>query len=105
MIHSKITQTKAGDKPGANQRKQGLTTTPCCWTTAQQESPRRCTPPNKTLRPSAFKLINDIHERTVKECGLVVSCADIIPLTARDAARLVRVVCLPHLNDEVLRIN
>jgi peroxidase len=55
-------------------------------------------PPNKTLRPSAFNLINDIHERTVKECGLVVSCADIIPLTARDAARLVCVVCLAHLN-------
>jgi hypothetical protein len=51
MIHSKITQTKAGDKPGANQRKQGLTTTPCCWTTAQQESPRRCTPPQQDAPP------------------------------------------------------
>ncbi|CAL4959305.1 unnamed protein product [Urochloa decumbens] len=42
-------------------------------------------PPNLTLRPAAFKAINDIHDRLNKECGKagrpVVSCAD----AARDS--------------------
>ncbi|KAF8642160.1 hypothetical protein HU200_067421 [Digitaria exilis] len=46
-------------------------------------------PPNLTLRPSAFKAINDIHQRLAKECGgggkPVVSCSDVVALAARDA--------------------
>ncbi|KAF8646824.1 hypothetical protein HU200_065624 [Digitaria exilis] len=45
-------------------------------------------PPNLTLRPAAFKAINDIHERLAKECGggkPVVSCSDVVALAARDA--------------------
>jgi peroxidase len=51
-------------------------------------------PPNKTLRPAAFNIINDIHDRIVKECGLVVSCADIITITARDSVKLVLHTCI-----------
>ncbi|CAO1943155.1 unnamed protein product [Urochloa humidicola] len=43
-------------------------------------------PPNLTLRPSAFKAINDIHDRLTKECGgAVVSCSDVVALAARDS--------------------
>ncbi|CAM0885492.1 unnamed protein product [Alopecurus aequalis] len=43
-------------------------------------------PPNLTLRPSAFKAINDISERLQRECrGAVVSCSDILALAARDS--------------------
>lgn len=45
-------------------------------------------PPNVTLRPSAFKAINDIRDLLEKECGLVVSCADIVTLAARDSVHL-----------------
>jgi peroxidase len=46
--------------------------------------------PNLTLRPAAFKAINDIRDRLEKACGRVVSCADIVGLAARDSVRLVR---------------
>ncbi|KAG0541134.1 hypothetical protein BDA96_03G470100 [Sorghum bicolor] len=43
-------------------------------------------PPNLTLRPTAFKAINDIHDRLHKECGgTVVSCSDVLALAARDS--------------------
>ncbi|KAM3195951.1 hypothetical protein ACQJBY_071887 [Aegilops geniculata] len=43
-------------------------------------------PPNLTLRPSAFKAVNDIRDRLERECrGAVVSCADILALAARDS--------------------
>ncbi|KQJ97885.1 hypothetical protein BRADI_3g33940v3 [Brachypodium distachyon] len=43
-------------------------------------------PPNLTLRPSAFKAINDIRDRLERECrGPVVSCSDILALAARDS--------------------
>ncbi|XP_037418664.1 cationic peroxidase SPC4-like [Triticum dicoccoides] len=43
-------------------------------------------PPNLTLRPSAFKAINDIRDRLERECrGAVVSCSDILALAARDS--------------------
>ncbi|XBI68864.1 hypothetical protein VPH35_048010 [Triticum aestivum] len=43
-------------------------------------------PPNLTLRPSAFKAINDIRDRLERECrGAVVSCSDILTLAARDS--------------------
>ncbi|XAR62253.1 Peroxidase [Bertholletia excelsa] len=44
--------------------------------------------PNLTLRPEAFKIINDLRERVHNECGRVVSCADITALAARDAVFL-----------------
>lgn len=45
-------------------------------------------PPNLTLRPSAFKAINDLRALLHKACGLVVSCADIVTLAARDSVHL-----------------
>ena len=48
-------------------------------------------PPNLTLRPTAFKAINDIHDRLQKECGgAVVSCSDVLALAARDSVVVVR---------------
>lgn len=46
-------------------------------------------PPNLTLRASAFKAIEDIRARLEQACGgRVVSCSDIVALTARDSVRL-----------------
>ncbi|BAF07398.2 Os01g0963200 [Oryza sativa Japonica Group] len=46
----------------------------------------RQAPPNLTLRPSAFKAVNDIRDRLEKACGAsVVSCSDILALAARDS--------------------
>lgn len=42
-------------------------------------------PPNLTLRQKAFEIINDIKERVDKACGVIVSCADITALAARDS--------------------
>uniref|UniRef100_J3L854 Peroxidase n=1 Tax=Oryza brachyantha TaxID=4533 RepID=J3L854_ORYBR len=43
-------------------------------------------PPNLTLRPSAFKAVNDIRDRLDKACGAaVVSCSDVLALAARDS--------------------
>ncbi|KAG2594356.1 cationic peroxidase SPC4-like [Panicum virgatum] len=45
--------------------------------------------PNQTLRPAAFKAINDIRDRLDRACGArVVSCADILTLAARDSVAL-----------------
>ncbi|KAL6853945.1 hypothetical protein ACP4OV_019974 [Aristida adscensionis] len=45
--------------------------------------------PNLTLRPAAFKAVNDIRARLEKACGgLVVSCADIVAIAARDSVAL-----------------
>lgn len=45
-------------------------------------------PPNLTLKPEAFKIIEDLRRRLEKRCGRVVSCADITALAARDAVVL-----------------
>ncbi|URD93722.1 peroxidase [Musa troglodytarum] len=45
-------------------------------------------PPNLTLRPAAFKAINDLQTLVSKACGQVVSCADISALAARDSVFL-----------------
>ncbi|XP_078149126.1 cationic peroxidase SPC4-like [Carex rostrata] len=45
-------------------------------------------PPNLTLRPAAFKAINDIRALIDKVCGVVVSCADVVALAARDSVAL-----------------
>ncbi|KAK3018018.1 hypothetical protein RJ639_004738 [Escallonia herrerae] len=45
-------------------------------------------PPNLSLRPEAFKIINDLRRRVHKQCGRVVSCSDITALAARDAVFL-----------------
>ncbi|KAL6616761.1 hypothetical protein ACP70R_039031 [Stipagrostis hirtigluma subsp. patula] len=45
--------------------------------------------PNQTLRRAAFKAVNDIRGLLEKACGgLVVSCADIAALAARDSVHL-----------------
>ncbi|KAL9234155.1 hypothetical protein vseg_009054 [Gypsophila vaccaria] len=46
-------------------------------------------PPNLTLRPEAFKIINDLHALVQSACGLQrVSCADITALAARESVFL-----------------
>ncbi|KAJ7974024.1 Peroxidase [Quillaja saponaria] len=45
-------------------------------------------PPNLTLRPRAFEIIDDLRARIHKKCGRVVSCADITALAARDSVVL-----------------
>ncbi|KAI3930752.1 hypothetical protein MKX01_037198, partial [Papaver californicum] len=44
--------------------------------------------PNLSLRPQAFKIINDLQSLVQKACGRVVSCSDIVALAARDAVHL-----------------
>lgn len=46
-------------------------------------------PPNLTLRPKAFDIINDLRELIHNKCGRVVSCSDIAALAARDSVYLV----------------
>lgn len=46
-------------------------------------------PPNLTLRAKAFEIIEDLRELVHKECGSVVSCADLVALAARDSVVLV----------------
>nr|AHB59750.1 Prx02 [Brunfelsia pauciflora var. calycina] len=45
-------------------------------------------PPNLTLRPQAFRIIEDLRRRVHRECGRVVSCADITAIAARDSVFL-----------------
>lgn len=45
-------------------------------------------PPNLSLRPAAFKIINELRKSADKACGQIVSCADITALAARDAVFL-----------------
>ncbi|XP_010268569.1 PREDICTED: peroxidase 12-like [Nelumbo nucifera] len=45
-------------------------------------------PPNLSLRAEAFRIINDLRARVHKECGRVVSCADITAIAARDSVFL-----------------
>lgn len=47
-------------------------------------------PPNLSLRQSGFDAINEIRNLLQKECGRVVSCADIAALAARDSVFLVK---------------
>ncbi|XP_016494631.1 peroxidase 12-like [Nicotiana tabacum] len=45
-------------------------------------------PPNLTLRQQAFRIIEDLRRRVHRECGRVVSCADITAIAARDSVFL-----------------
>lgn len=45
-------------------------------------------PPNLTLRPAAFELINAVRGRVHERCGRVVSCADVTTLLARESVHL-----------------
>lgn len=45
-------------------------------------------PPNLTLRPAAFKAIDDLRLLIDQACGRVVSCADVVALAARDSVAL-----------------
>ncbi|KAF5175848.1 Peroxidase [Thalictrum thalictroides] len=45
-------------------------------------------PPNLTLRPQAFTIINELRNRIHRACGQIVSCSDITALAARDAVFL-----------------
>uniref|UniRef100_A0ACD5XGQ1 Uncharacterized protein n=1 Tax=Avena sativa TaxID=4498 RepID=A0ACD5XGQ1_AVESA len=56
--------------------------------TATQTSEKAAIP-NQTLRPTAFKAINDVRALLQQACGgPVVSCADIAALAARDSVQL-----------------
>ncbi|KAK4280164.1 hypothetical protein QN277_011824 [Acacia crassicarpa] len=46
------------------------------------------TPPNVTLRPEALQTIEDLRALVHKQCGRVVSCADLTVLAAREAVFL-----------------
>ncbi|KAJ6798175.1 peroxidase 12-like [Iris pallida] len=48
----------------------------------------KAAPPNLTLRPAAFKAINDLRLLIDRACGRVVSCADVVALAARDSVVL-----------------
>ncbi|KAK9134416.1 hypothetical protein Syun_013746 [Stephania yunnanensis] len=45
-------------------------------------------PPNRSLRPEAFVIIEDLRRRVHAACGRVVSCTDIVALAARDSVFL-----------------
>ncbi|KAL9245073.1 hypothetical protein vseg_018767 [Gypsophila vaccaria] len=45
-------------------------------------------PPNLSLRPEAFQIINDLRALVQRTCGRVVSCADLTALAARDSVYL-----------------
>ncbi|KAK9134418.1 hypothetical protein Syun_013748 [Stephania yunnanensis] len=45
-------------------------------------------PPNLTLRPEGFVIIEDLRRRVHEACGPVVSCSDIVALAARDSVHL-----------------
>lgn len=47
-------------------------------------------PPNLSLRATAFEIIDKIHSQVHAQCGAIVSCADIVALSARDSIVLVR---------------
>ncbi|KAL8134470.1 peroxidase 12-like [Apium graveolens] len=42
-------------------------------------------PPNLSLRETAFEIIDKIHSQVNEQCGAIVSCADIVALSARDS--------------------
>lgn len=44
-------------------------------------------PPNLSLRAKAFEIINDIKRRVDKACKVVVSCADVTALAAKESVR------------------
>jgi len=44
-------------------------------------------PPNLSLRAKAFEIINDIKSRVDKACKVVVSCADVTALAAKESVR------------------
>ncbi len=52
-------------------------------------------PPNLTLRPEAFEIIEDLRELVHKQCGRVVSCADITAIAAREAVFQVNMLAQP----------
>ncbi|KAH9611336.1 hypothetical protein KSS87_016530 [Heliosperma pusillum] len=48
-------------------------------------------PPNLSLRPEAFQIINDLRALVQRTCGRTVSCADLTALAARDSVYLVMI--------------
>lgn len=48
-------------------------------------------PPNLSLRATAFEIIDKIHSQVNEQCGAIVSCADIVALSARDSIVLVSI--------------
>ncbi|GAB4845177.1 Peroxidase 12 [Ancistrocladus abbreviatus] len=55
--------------------------------TASRPSEKQA-PPNLSLRPEAFQIVNDLRALVQDKCGQIVSCADITALAARDAVYL-----------------
>lgn len=61
----------------------------CDGSVLLDKSNERSEIPNLTMRKEAFKIVNDLRERVHKQCGRVVSCADILTIAARDSVFLV----------------
>ncbi|KAM3238078.1 peroxidase 12 [Capsicum annuum] len=50
----------------------------------QVDQSEKDAPPNLTLRQEAFRIIEDLRRRVHRDCGRVVSCADITAIAACD---------------------
>jgi len=56
-------------------------------------------PANIGIRPEALQTIEDLRSLVHKQCGKVVSCADLVVLAARDAVSLVtNFMHIPYIN-------
>lgn len=48
--------------------------------------------PNRTLRPEAFQILENLRQIVHAQCGRVVSCSDILTIAARDSVVLVTTI-------------
>ena len=56
---------------------------------SEEDPSEQASIPNLSLRPKAIALVNELRDLIQRECGQVVSCADIVVVAARDSVFLV----------------